>query len=55
MSMVGIMTMMKVIAMRMMIKIVTVLILICFNYFRGAGVNIVRGVAGAGVLTSFDR
>ena len=22
---------------------------------RGAGVNIVRGVAGAGVLTSFDR
>ena len=23
--------------------------------FRGAGVNIVRGVAGAGVLTSFDR
>ena len=23
--------------------------------FRGAGVNIVRGVAGAGVLTGFDR
>ena len=23
--------------------------------FRGAGVNIVRGVAGAGVLSGFDR
>ena len=23
--------------------------------FRGAGVNIVRGVAGAGVLTGFER
>ena len=45
------MTMMKVIAMLMMLKMAKIMMIIC----RGAGVNIVRGVAGAGVLTSFDR
>ena len=45
------MTMMKVIAMQMMLNMAKIMLMIC----RGAGVNIVRGVAGAGVLTSFDR
>jgi len=26
-----------------------------YALYRGAGVNIVRGVAGAGVLTGFDK